>query len=150
LFNLFSEKLINLSIESVFCKNIGYVDLLCIEKMFISEIHFSNISESVVFTVGQNAQDNIEVIRKAYPNDIWFHAENESSCHVVARIRTGLTKKQLHTIIKYGCALCKNHTAKLKKKIHVECIYTEIRNVEIPEGAPIGTVNTSKCKFITV
>ena len=125
-------------------------DLVIPNKMFTSEICFANIPESVLFTVGQNASDNIDVIRNAFPNDLWFHANEVSSCHVVARIRTGLTKKQIHTIVKYGCALCKNHTLKLKKQVHVEFVYTEVKNIEIPDNGPVGTVYTKKQKYITI
>lgn len=126
------------------------VDLVIQNRMFTSEICFANIPESVLFTVGQNAADNIDVIRNAFPNDLWFHANEVSSCHVVARIRTGLTKKQIHTIVKYGCALCKNHTLKLKKQVHVEFVYTEVKNIDIPDNEPVGTVHTKKQKYITI
>lgn len=97
-----------------------------IESMFISRFN-----QSVTYHIGQNAKDNFAVIDSAEsPLDIWFHAAEESSCHVVCLVPEAIDKKMRHLIIKQGALLCKIHTPKLRAIKHAEIIYTEIANVK--------------------
>ena len=50
-------------------------------------------NSSIDFSVGKNKHDNIDIIRQASPNDIWFHLEEASSCHVIAHLPPSLNKK---------------------------------------------------------
>ena len=77
------------------------------------EIFFPNLKLSVVFYIGENAQDNFNMIDKCSENDYWFHSKDESSCHVVAvlsNVEEKIKKQKMHTIIHQGALLCKKHT----------------------------------------
>ena len=71
--------------------------------------------------------ENFEVIDKCSQDDLWFHAKNISSCHVVCQLPEKLSKKEMSYIIKVGALLCKNNTNKLKICKNVEIIYTYIK-----------------------
>lgn len=96
-------------------------------------VYFDNIKKEITYLIGENAADNFAVIDAANnpKTDIWFHAQDGSSCHVVAKMpsQQHLTKKELLTICKKGGLLCKLNTAKLKKQSNVEIIYTKTCNV---------------------
>jgi len=114
------------------------------------EIFFPNLKLSVVFYIGENAQDNFDVIDKCNENDYWFHATVESSCHVVAKlsnVEEKIKKQKMHTIIHQGALLCKKHTNKLKKD-KVGFIYTKIKNVTKTEK--VGCVIALDTKEIFV
>lgn len=105
------------------------------------------------YYVGQNQHDNSNILKICSNNDVWFHAKNESSCHVVARLNDDYTeisqdKKQFHHIIKKGALLCKQYTNKLKRLQNVEIIYTNLENV-IETSVP-GKVILSKQKTIVI
>jgi len=90
---------------------------------------FDNIPEKIVFYVGENAVDNFTVIDTGEPHDMWFHAKDHSSCHVLARIPGYLDKRCLKTIIKQGALLCKQNTRKLANVTDVEIMYAQIQHV---------------------
>jgi predicted ribosome quality control (RQC) complex YloA/Tae2 family protein len=99
--------------------------------MKTESVFISRLNESVTYHVGQNAKDNFAVIDSAEsPNDIWFHASEESSCHVVCLVPLTMDKKVRHLIVKQGALLCKINTPKLKCLKNTEIIYTEIGNVK--------------------
>lgn len=113
--------------------------------MKIENIYIRELNKEITFYIGKNQNENFEVIDKGNIDDLWFHANNISSCHVVCNIPNNLCKKELRYIIKIGGLLCKKYTNKLKNEKHVEIIYTNIKNIiktDIP-GCVI-TKNTKK------
>lgn len=103
----------------------------------------------VTFHIGQKQSENFDTIDKGGENDLWFHAKDVSSCHVVCEIPDDIVKKkELMYIIKIGALLCKNNTSKLKSIQNVEFIYTQIKN--ITKTAVAGCVTTQNIKTIVI
>jgi len=78
--------------------------------------------------------------------DLWFHAKDVSSCHVVCEVPDNLSKKDMKYIIKVGALLCKSNTNNIKSIKNITIIYTFIKNViktEVP-----GCVVTTNTKNI--
>ena len=96
-----------------------------------TEVIFINgLNRDITFHIGQNQDENFEVIDIGKEDDLWFHANNISSCHVVAIIPKDIVKKEIRYIIKAGALLCKLNTNKLKSLKNVEIIYTQIKNFD--------------------
>ena len=110
-------------------------------------LYFDNIVDDVVYYIGTNARDNFDVIDKGRPVDIWFHAKDVSSCHVVVKVPDLIEKRDMRSIIKRGARLCKEHTAKLNRTPEVDIIYTFVKHVAKTEIA--GCVTTKHTKVIT-
>jgi predicted ribosome quality control (RQC) complex YloA/Tae2 family protein len=70
------------------------------------------------------------VIDMGESTDYWFHANNVSSCHVVAKIPDDIDKRGLKTILKRGALLCKQNTNKLAKNGNIEIVYCPVKNVK--------------------
>ena len=120
--------------------------VIIVKKMKTETIMIQSIKREIVFHIGKNKNENFEVIDNATKNDLWFHAKDISSCHVVCEIPDDINKKELSYIIKVGALLCKNNTNKLIGIKNVEIIYTKIENVtktNIP-----GCVTTQHTKTI--
>ena len=99
-----------------------------------SEILFlQGLNRDITFYIGQNKNENFDVIDKGDPDDLWFHANEISSCHIVAIIPKDISNKELKYIIKAGALLCKKYTNKLKSLSDVEIIYTQVKNIEKTE-----------------
>lgn len=112
-------------------------------------VYFENIKEEITFYIGKNGKDNFDIIDMGEPNDLWFHSNEGSSCHVLAKIPEDidLNKKKMLTIIKKGALLCKENTNKLKSLSSHVFMYTCVKNV-IKTDTP-GTVHLSeKAKLI--
>ena len=103
-------------------------------------IYIDKLKKEIEFIIGENAQDNFDVIDQGSPEDYWFHIHNESSCHVIARVPDGLDRKQKGYIIRKGSEVCKNHS-KFRSRIKVEIVYTKVKNI-IKSDIP-GMVNIS-------
>jgi predicted ribosome quality control (RQC) complex YloA/Tae2 family protein len=120
--------------------------------MKIEIIHFSNIKSSITYYIGKSKLDNFNLINISNPNDLWFHANNTSSCHVVAKIPEEeneiLTKKQIMTIIKKAALLCKQNTNKLYQEKNIEIIYTLVKNITKTDKN--GTVIANNIKTYTL
>ena len=109
-------------------------------------IIIQSIKREITFHIGKNKNENFEVIDNATKSDLWFHAKDISSCHVVCELPDDISKKELPYIIKVGALLCKNNTNKLTGVKNVEIIYTKIENIT-KTNVP-GCVVTQKTKTI--
>jgi hypothetical protein len=115
--------------------------------MKTENIYIQGLNEEITFYIGQNKNENFDVIDKGDSDDLWFHGNDMSSCHVVAIIPKDLSKKEIKYIVKMGAFLCKKNTSKLSKQHDfVEIIYTQIKNIE-KTNIP-GCVLTSNTKTI--
>jgi len=85
-------------------------------KTIIRRIDSLNID--ITFNIGQNAQDNFDLIDMSHPDDIWFHVDGKSSAHVVASLPKDHTfdKKHLHKIIVQGACVCKEFSRYASKQ----------------------------------
>jgi predicted ribosome quality control (RQC) complex YloA/Tae2 family protein len=115
--------------------------------MKIEKVLIQGLDREITFIIGKNKSENFAVIDMASENDLWFHANDISSCHVVCLLSdTYIDKKDLRYIIKTGALLCKNNTNKLKSMKNVEIIYTQIKNITKTDVE--GCVLTQNAKSI--
>jgi predicted ribosome quality control (RQC) complex YloA/Tae2 family protein len=105
----------------------------------------SKISKELTIKVGENAQENWDIISCSDQSDIWFHLYKNPSPHVV--LCTENNKKIAKTSIKYAASLCKEYS-KLSNLKNVKVVYTYIKNVK--KSDTIGSVYTSNTTIICV
>jgi DNA relaxase NicK len=98
--------------------------------MQTENLFLQGLNREITFYIGQHKNENFDVIDKGEPDDLWFHANEVSSCHVVAIIPKDISRKEIKYIIKAGAILCKKYTNKLKSLSDIEIIYTKIKNIE--------------------
>ena len=109
-------------------------------------IFIQGLEREILFHIGKNQNENFKVIDMGVDDDLWFHAKDESSCHVVGEIPEDIDKKELQYIIKAGALLCKNNTNKLKSLSNVAITYTQIKN--ITKTKTPGCVLTQNTKVV--
>ena len=68
--------------------------------MKTQSILIHSINKTIEYTIGQNAQDNHDIIDDALENDMWFHINNKPSCHIIASIPDDIKRKEMKYIIK--------------------------------------------------
>ena len=111
-------------------------------------IFIDALKREITFYIGKNQSENFHVIDKGKPTDLWFHAKEVSSCHVVCVMPDNLSKKDMQYVAKVGALLCKTNTNKLKSVKKVEIIYTFIKNVtktDIPGCVITTNTKTMVC-----
>ena len=112
----------------------------------IEEIYIPKLKQNISFLIGKNAKGNDEAISDAGPEDIWFHLEGQSSCHVIARVPDELGRKERGYILRKGAELCKQNSREKSKK-NVEIVYAKIKNIvktEIPGKVIVSESGTIK------
>jgi predicted ribosome quality control (RQC) complex YloA/Tae2 family protein len=109
-------------------------------------IFITGLNKEITFYIGKNQSENFDLIDAGKEHDLWFHANNISSCHVLAIIPKDILKKEIFYIIKAGALLCKLNTNKLKSLKKVEIVYTQIKNIE--KTSILGCVITKNQKYI--
>jgi len=99
--------------------------------MKVEKIYIQTLKDNVMFYIGKNQNEHFGIIDMGKEQDLWFHADGYTSCHVVAILPEDSTpnKKNLQEIRKIGSMLCKNNTEKLKSLQNVPFITTYIKNV---------------------
>jgi predicted ribosome quality control (RQC) complex YloA/Tae2 family protein len=105
--------------------------------------------DKVIFYVGRNAKENIEIIEKSDPEDYWFHVSGSSSAHVVVTIPSHIDKKEKGKILKRGALLAKQHSTSKSIK-NVMIVYTKIKNVTQDPNSPLGTVHICNSNHMIV
>jgi len=114
--------------------------------MKTESIYIDGLKREINFHIGKNKSENFAVIDKGRWSDLWFHAKDVSSCHVVCEMPDNLSKKDMKYIIKVGALLCKSNTNNIKSIKNIEIIYTFIKNVTKTDV--LGCVVTTNTKNI--
>lgn len=113
--------------------------------MKIVKKYISALKKDIEFKVGENAQENFDLIDHSHGDDLWFHVEGYSSGHVVANIYgLSLDKKQIRQIITQGAIVCKQQS-KYYFMSNLAVLYTKINDVQKTDI--IGTVITKGAKI---
>jgi hypothetical protein len=116
--------------------------------MIEKKIFFDKIKQEIIFYIGQNAQENHNLIIKSNDNDLWLHISDFSSPHVIASIHAiDIDRKDLKYVIKQGAILCKQYS-RYKSDKNLEIIYTKIKNVTLTNI--IGSVETIDTKHVII
>jgi hypothetical protein len=118
--------------------------------MLTKEEYIAQLKRNITFYIGTNAADNFDAISAGGPEDIWFHADDASSCHVIAVMPEDIDRKEKLWIIKCGARLVKQHTKKFVSMKNLPVICTEIQNIEMTDTAGKVIVDPAKIKTIVV
>ena len=106
--------------------------------------YIDSLKNTIEYSVGESAEENFEIIDNSTPEDMWFHAQGCSSCHVIAKIAgMELTKKQLRQIVTQGAVLCKQYS-RYANMSNLVIIYTRLKNIKKTEV--VGRVLSKEVK----
>lgn len=98
------------------------------------EVKITDRKKNITYTarIGQNKNENHQLICSSNPHDMWFHLKDISSCHLVLAVpekNKGISRK----VIKQCAVLTKEHTSKAVCLRDVSVIYTRIINLKKTE-----------------
>lgn len=81
------------------------------------------------FQIGENANDNWDILKKSKQNWIWFHLDNFPSPYVILTepIKSLKKNSNFRDLINHGCLLCKENSKYSNQKVKV--IWTTCKNV---------------------
>ena len=96
------------------------------------------------FTVfmGKDKFENEDLLKFAFPEDVWFHVENLSSAHVYLRRPFGMRLLEIpNDVIDEMCQLVKQNSIEGCKAESVDIIYCEYGNLSKTKGMQAGAVS---------
>ncbi len=124
-------------------KNVKHKDKKLSKKPF-----HEYVGEGYSLYAGRNSMSNHELVfRFAKDSDIWFHARNIPSSHILLRLEGGvqLTDELVVKAARVAAAFSKH-----KNEAKVDIDYTHRKYVIKPKNTPIGFVTYKRFKTITV
>jgi hypothetical protein len=108
---------------------------------------------NITFLIGTDRCDNYNIIEISNPNDLWFHANDVPSCHVIAVVPPSVNKCTKRKVITQGCLLCKQNTNTLKRvSTQIDFVISSVDNlIKIEEH--IGAVmfkDESRVSYVSI
>lgn len=101
----------------------------------------NKLEEDLEIKIGENAQENWDLIETSSKMDIWFHLDKYPSAHVVVIIPQNKKIEDISSsTISYASSLCKENS-KQNKHSKICIMYTYIKYVK--KGDKVGSVYTS-------
>lgn len=103
--------------------------------------------KELIYWIGENDQDNWDLIDKSKQNDLWFHLSDFPSPHGVLEVPTDTNIKKIPKSIILQCAnKCKSRSK--YKNMKTKIVYTEIKNIS--KGTAVGSVNIRKGNYLVL
>lgn len=91
--------------------------------------------------MGNDKYENEELIKWAWPEDVWFHVSKLSSAHVYLRLPEGESIDNIpSTLIDDCCQLVKANSIQGNKMNDVEIVYTPAGNLKKTASMDVGQV----------
>uniref|UniRef100_A0A0W0FRD4 Putative cytoplasmic protein n=1 Tax=Moniliophthora roreri TaxID=221103 RepID=A0A0W0FRD4_MONRR len=99
-------------------------------------------SPPTVIYMGKDKVENEELIKYAWPQDVWFHVDKLSSAHVYLRMPESMTWETIPEPLLTDCAqLVKANSIEGNKKDNLTIIYTPADNLKKTGDMAVGQVS---------
>ncbi|KAL1744071.1 hypothetical protein HDZ31DRAFT_39481 [Schizophyllum fasciatum] len=96
----------------------------------------------VTLYMGRDKVENEDLIKYAWPQDIWFHVDKLSSAHVYLRMPDGMSWEDIPQALLTDCAqLVKANSIEGNKKENLTIIYTPADNLKKTGDMAVGQVS---------
>ncbi|TFK70554.1 cytoplasmic protein [Pluteus cervinus] len=100
------------------------------------------IDPPVVLYMGRDKVENEDLIKYAWPQDLWFHVDKLSSAHVYLRMPESMTWESIPEALLTDCAqLVKANSIEGNKKDNLTIIYTPADNLKKTGDMAVGQVS---------
>ncbi|XP_057653020.1 coiled-coil domain-containing protein 25 [Diorhabda carinulata] len=107
------------------------------------------VSPPVTLFMGFDKNENEDLIRWGWPEDVWFHVDKVSSAHVYLRLRPGQTIDDIPSaVLEDAAQLVKANSINGNKMNDVGIVYTMWSNLKKTPGMEVGQVGFHKEKEV--
>lgn len=99
--------------------------------------------------MGEDKHENEELLKWAFPEDVWFHVDKLSSAHVYLRLRPGETLDSIPEAVLTDCVqLVKANSIQGSKSNNIDIVYTMFENLKKTAGMDVGQVGFHKAREV--
>ncbi|KAF8659690.1 hypothetical protein AX16_001793 [Volvariella volvacea WC 439] len=100
------------------------------------------VNPPAIIYMGRDKVENEELIKYAWPQDVWFHVDKLSSAHVYLRMPEGMEWEAIPEALLTDCAqLVKANSIEGNKKDNLTIIYTPGDNLKKTGDMAVGQVS---------
>ncbi|KAJ3812048.1 cytoplasmic protein [Lentinula lateritia] len=100
------------------------------------------VSPAATIYMGRDKVENEELIKYAWPQDVWFHVDKLSSAHVYLRMPESMSWEAIPEVLLIDCAqLVKANSIEGNKKDNLTIIYTPVDNLKKTGDMAVGQVS---------
>jgi len=122
--------------------------------VFFYTLQHDDIKDAYVMYMGKDKFENEELLKYAWPEDVWFHVDDLSSAHVYLRLPRGVGVADIPQALLTDCSqFVKANSIEGNKQKNVKIVYTAYPNLSKTPGMEIGQVgfkNLRERRFIVV
>ncbi|KAF9232314.1 cytoplasmic protein [Melanogaster broomeanus] len=109
----------------------------------------SAVDPPATIYMGKDKVENEDLIKYAWPQDVWFHVDKLSSAHVYLRMSEAVTWETIPQVLLTDCAqLVKANSIEGNKKDNLTIIYTPADNLKKQGDMAVGQVSFHKDKRV--
>ncbi|KAG6337382.1 hypothetical protein ID866_1705 [Astraeus odoratus] len=99
------------------------------------------VDPPTIIYMGKDKVENEDLIKYAWPQDVWFHVDKLSSAHVYLRMPEGMDWEAIPQALLVDCAqLVKANSIEGNKKDNITVIYTPADNLKKQGDMAVGQV----------
>ncbi|KIM25744.1 hypothetical protein M408DRAFT_330953 [Serendipita vermifera MAFF 305830] len=103
------------------------------------------VDPPVVIYMGRDKEENEDLIKYAWPQDVWFHVDKLSSAHVYVRLPESIPWDNIPAELLVDCAqLVKANSIEGNKKNNLHVVYTPASNLKKTGDMAVGQVSFHK------
>ena len=107
----------------------------------------SAADEKAVIYMGKDKFENEDLLKNAFPTDIWFHVDDLSSAHVYLRSQYNIDNIPLD-LLEDVMQLTKHNSIQGNKLASCKICYTIVTNISKTGDMDIGTVSFKNSKLV--
>ncbi|KAL7646914.1 UNVERIFIED_CONTAM: hypothetical protein RMT77_002171 [Armadillidium vulgare] len=112
---------------------------------FISKV----VDPPVQLFMGYDKNENEELIKWGWPEDVWFHVDKLSSAHVYLRLNPGQTINDIpKEVLEDAAQLCKANSITGNKTNNIDIVYTMWSNLKKTPSMDVGQVGFHRDKEV--
>lgn len=99
------------------------------------------VTPPMMIYMGNDKNENEELIKWGFPEDVWFHVDKLSSAHVYLRLESGQNLDDIPSAVLDDCAqLVKANSIQGNKVNNLEIVYTMWSNLKKTASMDVGQV----------
>ncbi|KAJ8951095.1 hypothetical protein NQ318_003793 [Aromia moschata] len=107
------------------------------------------VSPPTLLFMGFDKNENEDLIKWGWPEDVWFHVDKVSSAHVYLRLRPGQMIDDIPSaVLEDAAQLVKANSIMGNKMNDVDVVYTMWSNLKKTPGMEVGQVGFHKEKEV--
>ncbi|XP_023014156.1 coiled-coil domain-containing protein 25 [Leptinotarsa decemlineata] len=107
------------------------------------------VSPPTLLFMGFDKNENEDLIKWGWPEDVWFHVDKVSSAHVYLRLKQGQTIDDIPSaVLEDAAQLVKANSIMGNKMNDVDIVYTMWANLKKTPGMEVGQVGFHKEKEV--